>query len=693
MGARWNWVRDFIDNYLDEPETALMLFRKTTIAVEFCYRRRKAQPQAHIIWVHGNSDETFKASYQELGQGVGLKGDNEEEWLNEVIRWLESSASGDWIMVIDNFDDIKPDGVTMEYIPRSRGTVLFTTRDKRLIGHPAYLSPNAGVEIPAMSDQEASETLLQLLGDASQIYLETSRQLLALLGNLPLAIAQAAAYIRETSMELSKYLELFKKCERNQRDLLSEALPVAIRNEGHTSRAVMTTWEITTDKIQQESPVSIQLLELISFLDPEGIPEELIKEAPFFKNQSPIFFTNALRPLISFALLNRLEFSNYRLHRLVGFWTRVQIDLKKDIQEKQERLEMAVDLVQDSIPPQKEDERQKCIQLLPHAVAVLDHAGRHHMEFNSRWDLEDSVGAILDVNEHYINALDWLQRALDGKEKALGTDHLSTVHTVQHIAIVFTRQGKYDKALEWYQRALDGREKVLGNDHPSTLHTVNNMAFVFNIQGKYDKALEWYQRALDGCEKALGNDHPSTLSIVNNMAIVFDNQGRYDKALEWYQRALDGCEKALGNDHPSTLDTIHNMALVFDNQGRYDKALEWYQRALDGCEKALGNDHPSTLGTVNNMALVFDKQGEYNKAVEWFQRALGGYEKALGSDHPSTIRTVRNMAIAKDHLSTLTSKRAMPPPSQHSQHGGNGGQKRRKRGGTGVRKRYKRGGS
>ena len=71
--------------------------------------------------------------------------------------------------------------------------------------------------------------------------------------------------------------------------------------------------------------------------------------------------------------------------------------------------------------------------------------------------------------------------------------------------------GEYDKALEWYQRALEGREQALGKDHPSTLSTVNNMAIVFQSMGEYDKALGWYQRALEGKEKALGKDHPSTL--------------------------------------------------------------------------------------------------------------------------------------------------------------------------------------
>ncbi|KAF8248013.1 hypothetical protein K440DRAFT_472005, partial [Wilcoxina mikolae CBS 423.85] len=80
---------------------------KTSIAVEFCYRRKKAQPNPHVFWIHGHSDQTFTASYHALAKQAGLTGskDNEEERLGEVKKWLDSSDSGDWLMVIDNLDD------------------------------------------------------------------------------------------------------------------------------------------------------------------------------------------------------------------------------------------------------------------------------------------------------------------------------------------------------------------------------------------------------------------------------------------------------------------------------------------------------------------------------------------------------------------------------------------------------------
>ncbi|KAF8241755.1 hypothetical protein K440DRAFT_641239 [Wilcoxina mikolae CBS 423.85] len=138
---------------------------KTTIAVEFCYRRKRAQPRTHILWVHGNSDKTCRASYLHLCQEAGLAKNNdqanEDTLLNRLKIWLDSTNSGEWIMVIDNLDDID---------------------------------------------------------------LEFKKTLLTLLDNLPLAIAQAAAYIRLTRMPIAEYVETFRECEKNQQQFLSEAL-------------------------------------------------------------------------------------------------------------------------------------------------------------------------------------------------------------------------------------------------------------------------------------------------------------------------------------------------------------------------------------------------------------------------------------------------------------------------------------
>ena len=631
--------------------------------------------------MHGSSDEAFGASFRRIAQLVHLPlsyGD-QDTLLRTVKSWFETPASGSWTIVIDNMDDIELQ--SWQYIPVRHGEILFTTRDRRIIGHPGLVPAGAGIEVSRMSEEEAMATFCGIVGSEEPLLSPATGPLLTLLDGLPLAIAQAATYIRTTHMPTANYLALFQKSEEHQQALLSEPLPAALgNNENDLSRAVMTTWALTVQKIEQESPLSIKLLQIISFLDPDNLPSSFIEAALSAEVENHY---KQLAPLLNFGLLTCLESSNYRLHRLVGMWARV----KMSSEVKHQCIDQVIVLMSSCFPSRSFHNVTKYMKMLPHALSILDHVASGGSKFGSEllWELQGNVIDFLhrigqrnlamkyarlslsqekvfeqDESKRYISrsrlgeiyrsmaeyamAIHEYRQALDGQEMTLGRDHPSTLGTVNNMAGVFQDIGEYDKALSWYQRALDGMEMALGKDHPDTLATVNNTALVFQNKGEYDKALSWYQRALDGKEMALGKDHPDTLATVNNMALVFQNKGEYDKALSWYQRALDGMEMALGMGHPDTLATVNNMALVFQNKGEYDKALSWYQRALDGKEMALGKDHPSTLLTVNNMATVFRNKGEYDKALEWHQRALDGTEMALGKDHPSTLRTVNNMA-------------------------------------------------
>ncbi|KAF3012740.1 hypothetical protein E8E15_004199 [Penicillium rubens] len=248
----------------------------------------------------------------------------------------------------------------------------------------------------------------------------------------------------------------------------------------------------------------------------------------------------------------------------------------------------------------------------------------------ARFDNRDIWYELVKSGRHSSNVPDWLKKAISsGLEFKIGD--------------LYSDQGKLKEAEEMYQRALAGKEKALGPDHTSTLRTVNNLGLLYKNQGKLKEAEAMYQRALVGQEKALGPDHTSTLDSVHCLGILYKDQGKLNEAEEMYQRALAGYEKALGPNHTSTLDTVNNLGVLYSDQGKLKEAEEMYQRALVGQVKALGSDHTSTLDTVNNLGNLYKDQGKLKEAEEMYQRALAGYEKALGSDHTSTLDTVNNL--------------------------------------------------
>jgi tetratricopeptide (TPR) repeat protein len=90
-----------------------------------------------------------------------------------------------------------------------------------------------------------------------------------------------------------------------------------------------------------------------------------------------------------------------------------------------------------------------------------------------------------------------------------------------------------------YQRALNGREKVLGLDHISTLDTVHNLGLLYANQGKLKEAEEVHLRALEGCGKAIGLDHTACIErIQKDLSVLYRNQGRLEEGENMLIQAL-----------------------------------------------------------------------------------------------------------------------------------------------------------
>ena len=256
----------------------------------------------------------------------------------------------------------------------------------------------------------------------------------------------------------------------------------------------------------------------------------------------------------------------------------------------------------------------------------------------------NSLAIVYGKQGKYPDAEGLFKRALAICEKALGKDHPDVATTLSNLALVYTDEGRYADAEGLHKRALAIREKALGAGHPDVAYTLNNLAIVYADQGKYADAEGLFKRALAIWEKALGKDHPDVATPLSNLANAYKEQGKYADAEGLHKRALAIWEKALGKDHPDVATALNNLAEVYREQGRYADAEGLHKRALAIREKALGQDHPEVAGTLNNLANEYKNQGRYADAEGLYKRALAIREKALGQDHPDVAQTLNNLA-------------------------------------------------
>jgi tetratricopeptide (TPR) repeat protein len=497
-----------------------------------------------------------------------------------------------------------------------------------------------------------------------------------MLDGLPLAIAQAGAYIQTSGSGLTKYISFYEK----QWDELMTPSPLNDPTlKDYPDRSVWTTWTISYHAIREKHEHTANMLLLWSFLDNKDLWYGLLSKA--CQNDwraakmltkwigkvanSEIQFTGAMRLLRNYSLVEEITGTkSYATHPVVHQWTR----RSQGRQFERDLIQLAIVVIGRSVPYDTElNYYASQRRLLPHAQVCFNHVeetkvfDRLRAEENADEELDEfkehhtflsalhGLGMLYNDQRKFSEAEELYTRALRGMESTLGPSHKSVLRLIGNMGTLYNKQGKLLEAEKMYERALRGQEEVLESTHTSTLETVNNLGVLYGKQGKLAEAEKMFERALLWKEKVLGPDHPSTLHIVNNLGNLYREQGKLAEAEKMFQRALRGYEEVIGKGHLEyylpALVTFHGMGLVYSDQGMLAKAEELYERAYCGYEEMLGKDnvnqHRQAVDVLWNMGILYKKQGEIAKAKAVWERVLSGFSNLLGPSSEECKKLVR----------------------------------------------------
>jgi tetratricopeptide (TPR) repeat protein len=641
--------------------------RKSQLAIQYAHRVRDATPRTYVFWVHASTRARFEEAYRGLAERLELPGrlDPTTDVLRLVSNWLCDEANGQWTMVIDNVDDVetffptrrREQDATVEssaaplaaYIPQSRnGSILITARSKDAAARLAGGYHNIK-EVQAMGVSQALQLLHNKLAGVSYEEGAAAEELVRTLDCMPLVITQAAAYInRRARMTIAGYLSELRASDKRRKSLLHQDADDLRRDES-ASNSVVTTWQISFGRVRRERPSAAELLSLMSFFNPQEIPERTLRRcnrttamvgALDHRNKADRMFDEDLDTLHRYSLITltttttTTDGATWEMHALVQFCTQLWLSKSSD----PERLKGEfLKLMAQEFPTGEFETWKQCEQLFPHIEPLFDTEPSSEEPLLAWTEVLTNAAWYLYEKGSYPLAQAVATKAMKARERVLGLDNNQTLISVNILASVLNAQGKYEDSEKLGRRALEGREKLLGIHHPDTLSSVSNLASALYSQGKYEEAEKLDRRVLEVREKELGIHHPDTLISVSNLASVLSSQGKYEEAKKLYQRALEGQEKELGIHHLDTLRSVTNLAVLLRTQGKYEEAekLDW--RVLEGREKELGIHHPDTLKSVYNLAYLLHTIGRYAEAVELYQRAYDGFVQKLGPQHPNTI--------------------------------------------------------
>ena len=553
-----------------EPRTVLTGMRgsgKTQLAAAVAARCEEEWPL--VAWINAGSRKELIADLYELALRIGIDAPKDippETIIRRFLDQLHSADAADRLVVFDNvenLDDLK--GLT----PEGDGVRVIITTTRYLNWESLGWHP---ITVGVFEREQSITLLCERSGDTDR---DAADQIAEALGDLPVAVTQAAATAKWGGYTLSDYLDRLSNhpLESSISRLEGDDYPDA------TGIALFMAYEQALEQLRTKHPqqerIVTSLLDILSLLAASGVPthwllalednSDAVRDSLSFLKRSSILqeSTNGDKTII---------------HRLQG---QVYRETYLSDQGKFNKACTCATTILDKINIGQlanfEQQRQETRNLVEQigAVTSQDHS-------RPLFSDPDFVALLATT----------IRNAAD-----LGMPQLALTLTDS-----VTRAGD-----------------ILGPDHPSTLTSRHNLAYAYQDAGRLDEAIALHEQTLEDSTRILGPHHPHTLTSRHNLANAYRDAGRLDEAIALHEQTLEDSTRILGPNHPNTLTSRHNLANAYQDAGRLDKAIALYEQNLEDTTRILGSDHPRTLISQLNLADAYRAAGRTEEAEALFE--------------------------------------------------------------------------
>jgi Tetratricopeptide repeat len=596
---------------------------KTSVAVEYAYRHLA---EVGAAWQLAAEDATvLAAGFGELAAQLGARGLADTRDPVASVHAVLARFPGPWLLIFDNAADMASAAAFLP--PAGPGRVLITSQN------PNW--PGPVLDVPVLDPDVAAGFLVSRTGDPDR---QAALDLADMLGGLPLALEQAAAYLQATGDTLAGYLALFR---HRRAALLARGEPTGY------SKTVASTWALAFDRLQQTGPGAVGLLRLLAFCAPEAIPLRLLLQprpglagqrggeagpvlAPLLED--PLAARDAIGALRRYSLVTPAGGGSVSLHRLVQAVTADQMPAELAGEWQQ----AAAAVIEDALPSDTDPSETwpVCAALLPHAQVAL---------------ADDSAGMArlanyLGSSGSYAAARDLNRRVLDARERVLGQEHPRTLAARHELARWTGQAGDRAAARDLFAALLPVRERVSGAEHSDTLTARARLARWTGEAGDRAAARDLFAALLPVCERVLGPEHRDTLGARHNLARWTGEAGDPAAARDLFAGLLSAYERVLGVEDPYTLATRSHLARWTGEAGDAAVARDQFAGLLPAYERVLGAEHPDTLEPRHELARWTGEAGDPAAARDQLAELLPVRIRVLGPEHPRTLATRYELA-------------------------------------------------
>ena len=616
--------------------------------------RCEAQGWPLVAWVPAGSREAVLSGLVELGLELGVRVEDRPSLELIAQRCLTALASAQESNRLIVFDDVDSPDDLAGLVPRGEGVrVLVTTT--RLADWEG--SGWAHVPVGVFEREQSIGILLDRTGGRSgreAADVETANGIAGALGDLPVAVVQAAATAGRDRYSLAAYLDMLERTtleegvRRREGDEYPRAVGAALR------LALRSALKRIKDRSPHREAIARVQLGVLSVLAAPGVPARWLEKMLDGGSDDA---RGALSELIESSVCQlSKDRSKVMIHGLQG---RVIREAWKDEPERWGRVEEAaagllgaVDVT--AIPVSDSGRRRReALDLVEQLRAT---AGQNYSK--SLFSDPRTTDALTHALQ-YATELGRPQAALSLSDavhllaKTLGPDHPTTLASRNNLANAYRSAGRLEQAIPLFERTLEDRERVLKPNHPDILASRNDLANAYRSAGRLEQAIVLHKRTLADRERVLKPNHPDILASRNDLASTYESAGRLKQAIPLYEQNLTEALRILGPDHPDTLASRGNLANAHRSAGRLEQAIPLFERTLVDIERVLGPDHLHTLASRNNLASTYESAGRLDEAIDLYEQNLAEALRVLGSDHPYTLISRNNLAYAYESAGRL----------------------------------------